>query len=107
MKRIFLAVIVAASVSSCTLTGDPTKGGIFWSPSKAAERQALLLAEMNKKQLTVSSLESSNNSLQARKNKLNKELNELKAKRNSTTSDKDIRELNAAIDALEAELNNM
>lgn len=107
MKRIFLAIIVAASVSSCTLTGDPTKGGIFWSPSKAADRQALLLAEMNKKQLTACSLESSVNSLQARKNKLNKELNELKAKRNNTTNNKDIRELNAAIDALEAELHSM
>ncbi len=107
MKRIFLGIIVAASVSSCTLTGDPTKGGIFWSPSKAADRQALLLAELNKKQLTACSLESSVNSLQDRKNKLNKELNELKAKRNTSSNNKDIRELNAAIDALEAELNNM
>lgn len=107
MKRIFLAVIVTATVSSCTLTGDPTKGGIFWSPSKAADRQAQLLTELRSKQLTASSLESRANSLLSRKNQLSKELNELKTKRNSTNNSKDIRELNAAIDALEAELNNM
>lgn len=107
MKHILLAIIVAASVSSCTLTGDPTQGGIFWSPSKAAERQAQLLTELSNKQLTASSLESNTNSLLSRKNKLNKELNTLKAKRNNTNDNKDINELNAAIDALEAELNNM
>ena len=32
---------------SCETTGDPTKGGIFWSESKAQARQGALQSELN------------------------------------------------------------
>jgi hypothetical protein len=30
--------LAASALSSCETTGDPTKGGIFWSPAKAQQR---------------------------------------------------------------------
>lgn len=41
MKKIFLLSLSAASgllLPGCETTGDPNKGGIFWSESKAKQR---------------------------------------------------------------------
>lgn len=43
--------------SSCTLTGDPSTGGIFWSESKAQARQQAMLSELDAKKGQLNSLE--------------------------------------------------
>lgn len=72
------AVILAALVVSCT--GDPTRGGIFWSASKAKERQAELYAQMGERQNRLAELETANKSQQARVNSLRSQISAKKTK---------------------------
>lgn len=72
------AVILAALVVSCT--GDPTRGGIFWSASKAKERQAELYAQMGERQNRLAELEAANKSQQARVNSLRSQISAKKAR---------------------------
>ena len=37
-KTIIISLLSAAMMTSCSTTGDPRDGGIFWSPSKADAR---------------------------------------------------------------------
>ena len=48
-RPILLLVVAAAMLPLvyCETTGDPTKGGIFWSESKAQARQGALQSELN------------------------------------------------------------
>lgn len=39
-----LAGALCIAATACTTTGDPTSGGIFWSPTKAQMRQEELLS---------------------------------------------------------------
>ena len=107
MKKIGLFSIVLLSLSSCTLTGDPTQGGIFWSPSKAAERQTALLEEQRSKQLKVTALENTSSILTIRKKRLRSELDALKAQKESAAADVDVSDIDAEIRAIELELSNM
>ncbi|OYW31320.1 MAG: hypothetical protein B7Z47_01415 [Chthoniobacter sp. 12-60-6] len=39
MKHLVASILVASAFSSCTMTGDPSEGGLFnWSPSMSNER---------------------------------------------------------------------
>jgi hypothetical protein len=39
MKHLFASLIIASSLSSCTMTGDPSEGGLFsWSPRMSNDR---------------------------------------------------------------------
>ncbi|MDB6006906.1 MAG: hypothetical protein JWR15_3893 [Prosthecobacter sp.] len=39
MKHLVASIVVASTFSSCTMTGDPSDGGLFnWSPSMSNER---------------------------------------------------------------------
>jgi hypothetical protein len=39
MKHLFASLIIASCLSSCTMTGDPSEGGLFsWSPSMSNDR---------------------------------------------------------------------
>ncbi|MFN0079347.1 MAG: hypothetical protein ACKVY0_23020 [Prosthecobacter sp.] len=39
MKLLLTSAILVASLSSCTMTGDPSEGGLFnWSPSMSNDR---------------------------------------------------------------------
>ncbi len=41
MKRIFAAIVIASSLTSCATTGDPSEGGLFgWSQSMSNQRIA-------------------------------------------------------------------
>lgn len=52
MKHIFISIIIASSLSSCAMTGDPSDGGLFgWSQSMSNDR--------------ISAREQYNNSIQA------------------------------------------
>lgn len=42
MRRPLGALVLALLVCGCETTGDPSKGGIFWSPTKARARQDAL-----------------------------------------------------------------
>lgn len=80
MNRIHIAscvVLVMASLS-CT-TGDPTRGGIFWSESKAKARQAELMQEMQQRSQLTQQEESTAKSLSAMRQKLLTEQRELKS----------------------------
>lgn len=73
MKKLILAVsFVAAAVvnTGCELTGDPTQGGIFWSPSKAAERQEQLRQELNAREQELQELNRRNSSLRSTRSNL-------------------------------------
>ncbi len=48
-----LFIIAAAGLCSCT--GDPSRGGIFWSESKAVARQNTLVAQVNAKEAQLAS----------------------------------------------------
>lgn len=56
--------------SSCTLTGDPSTGGIFWSESKAQARQQVMLSELEGKKGKLNSLERKNAQLRHERNSL-------------------------------------
>ncbi len=39
MKHLLASIVIASSLSSCTMTGDPSDGGLFnWSPSMSNDR---------------------------------------------------------------------
>lgn len=39
MKQLVLSIAIISSFSSCTMTGDPSEGGLFnWSPKMSNER---------------------------------------------------------------------
>lgn len=41
MKHLFACMIIASSLSSCTMTGDPSDGGLFgWSQTMSNDRIA-------------------------------------------------------------------
>ncbi len=52
--------ITGAALSSCETTGDPTKGGIFWSPAKAQQRLDQRQQTLNNINSDTSRVESSN-----------------------------------------------
>ena len=73
MKKLILAVsfLAAAFVNTgCELTGDPTQGGIFWSPTKAAERQEQLLQEQRAREQELQELNRRNSSLRSTRSSL-------------------------------------
>lgn len=70
MKAHHICLISAGALLLLSCVGDPTKGGIFWSESKAQERQASMLAEMNVLRSTAKAEESKNSRLKATKAKL-------------------------------------
>ena len=63
---------------SCT-TGDPTRGGIFWSESKAKARQAELMQEMEQRSQHAQQEEATSKSLSDMRQKLLAEQRELEA----------------------------
>lgn len=70
MKHILISSLglLGAVLSSCT--GDPTRGGIFWSPSQAQERQQNLIQQQREKQAELESLQRLNQQLKQQKNQL-------------------------------------
>lgn len=68
----YLTLISAGCLllSSCTLTGDPTKGGIFWSPSKAQARQDAFKLELDACSSSLAEQNNAASTLAARRSKL-------------------------------------
>ena len=73
MKKLILAVSLLAAAfvnTGCELTGDPSQGGIFWSPTKAAERQEQLRQELNAREQELQELNRRNSSLRSMRSNL-------------------------------------
>jgi hypothetical protein len=65
LLTLLMSLGLAAVFSSCTVTGDPSRGGIFWSESMAQDR-------LNQRQAILNSVEADT----ARVNRRNVELEE-------------------------------
>ena len=68
MKYILL-IASAAFLSSCSTTGDPRSGGIFWSPQKAQSRVNQLDQIHQEAQYQKQKVESKNRKLKTTKTK--------------------------------------
>ena len=102
MKTALISTTVTVLLSSCTLTGDPTGGGIFWSESMAQERQRAMQSELQTKQTELENLQRENSSLQSRRAALQKELRALRQQRAVTGDAQQARNLDDKISRLES-----
>ena len=100
-------VVSCTLLSSCSTTGDPTQGGIFWSPDKAMERRQSLLSEQSVKQATYNKIKKTTSSYANTRDDILKKRNELQARKEASSSLQDKESINAAIKDIEAELGNM
>jgi hypothetical protein len=72
MKKIFLFSMIAGAglaLTGCETTGDPTKGGIFWSPTKAQQR-------LDERQQTLNDINSDTSRVQRSNRKKEQQLNQ-------------------------------
>ena len=60
-----LLLLVGVSIAT-GCTGDPTRGGIFWSESKTKERQAQMMQTLESRKQEVQSIEGKTAALRAR-----------------------------------------
>lgn len=77
-KLYFTAALGLLAVS-CTTTGDPTAGGIFWSPTKAKERQQMLMSENQALQAELGAETEKTQSLVAQRERLRAQIAAKKA----------------------------
>ena len=72
MKKFFLLAVLAGTgfaFTGCETTGDPTKGGIFWSESKAQDR-------LNQRSNTLNQIDSNTSAVQQRNQRMQQQLNQ-------------------------------
>ncbi len=109
-RKLIIAAASAIScvvLNSCSTTGDPTQGGIFWSPSKAKARQNTLLSAMTESQAKVDALEAKRSQLLNQKSSLQTQIRKLRTQAAQTTNPVEAAELNARISTLESQLENL
>lgn len=103
-----LTLISACAVLvSCETTGDPTQGGIFWSPTKAQARQQILNAQLNESQAQVDALESKQNQLLKQRANLRRQISEIKRRLEGATDVSETARLQRQVKALEDELETL
>jgi TolA-binding protein len=98
---------VALLLSSCTTTGDPRSGGIFWSPSKAQARQNELLGIQAQAQREADAAESRTGDLRRQISSLKSQIAAKKRSLNSTSSIEEASRIRAEIRKLEKDLDNL
>ena len=67
MKKLLLMAMITGmsfSLTGCETTGDPTQGGIFWSPSKAQNRLDQRQQTLNQINADTSRVQRSNQDMQ-------------------------------------------
>lgn len=106
-KQLIAATAATLILSSCSTTGDPTQGGIFWSPTKAKHRQNAMLSEMTASQAKVDELETKHSQLLRQKANLKSQIRKLRTQAAQTTNPVEAAELNARISTLESQLENL
>lgn len=102
-----ISVLGAAFCVSCTTTGDPRSGGIFWSPSKAQERQNELLSIQASSQKAADAAENRTSSL---RNQIASLQSQIAAKKRALTNAGSIKEaerIRAEIRKLEQDLDSL
>lgn len=103
-----IAVLLAAVTASCT--GDPTKGGIFWSPSQAQARQDALRADLANKTAELNTATNTTaqkqQQLQSLRAQLARARQKAAAPQNNTAAEDsaEIEKLQAEVRALEKEI---
>lgn len=66
-KPVLSSLLLLSGVLVATgCTGDPTRGGIFWSESKAKERQAQMMQTLESREREVQSIEGKTAALRSR-----------------------------------------
>lgn len=104
MKKILLLSCCGLLTAACTTTGDPTAGGIFWSPTKAKVRQSALLAENSAMQSELNSETSKTQSLLAQRERLRAQIAAKKAALMRATTPSEAAVLTREIDDLQRQL---
>lgn len=106
MKKHLLLTTVAFCLASaaCTTTGDPTTGGIFWSPAKAQARQQSLMNESAALHSELSAENAKTQDLIAQRERLRSQIAAKKAALQRATSPAQAATLSSEISALEQQL---
>jgi hypothetical protein len=66
---VMLGLTSAGMFTSCTTTGNPGEGGIFWSESKAKDRQMVLRQRLASEETSADASNRTSRDLQARTNR--------------------------------------
>ncbi len=104
-KELVIGVLFICGLASCT--GDPTRGGIFWSPAKAQERQDDLIKTARTLKADADVENAKNKQLNQQLSSLKRQLAQAKADLSNATytaTPQEIKELEAEVDRLEREL---
>lgn len=104
--HIVLALMVG-SLCSCELTGDPTQGGIFWSASKAKQRQADLWQTYQTKAQEAQAVAAETSSLKNTKAAIRKKIAAKQAELQQASTPTEVAELQREINSLESQLAGM
>jgi hypothetical protein len=65
LAKFCLLFVLAASLAACQTTGDPNRGGIFWSESKANERLKQKQDELNSVKSDTARIKGKNAAMEA------------------------------------------
>lgn len=103
LSRSLVCALVTVA-ASCTTTGDPRSGGIFWSPSKAQARLNNLRAQENESLQACTSEENRTVTLNRQIASLKAQIAEKKKKLQQSTTPTEIAALQNEISALESRL---
>jgi len=82
MPKLLILVLAAAivfAVSGCATTGDPNAGGIFWSESKAKQRQDEMRAALHQEQRRGAELQDEKQRLENEISELQRKIKEMEA----------------------------
>lgn len=102
-------ILVAACIvlAACSTTGDPTQGGIFWSSDKAIARRQELMSEQAAKQAEYNKLNKIATDYSKTQDNFLKNPHEAQVRPVTAPVLKDKASIDAAREAIEAELENM
>lgn len=98
------ALGLAALVCSCATTGDPTTGGIFWSPAKAQARQQALMNEGAALQTELSAETAKTQNLIAQRERLRAQIEAKKAELRRAATPAQATAISSEISDLEKQL---
>ncbi len=104
VRWVLLPAICGMLLTSCATTGDPTAGGIFWSPTKAQARQQALIQEGYTKQAELNSEAARSKSLLAQRERLIAQINAKKAQIQRASSPEEVSSINREIADLQRQL---
>lgn len=102
-----ILAVACTLLAACSTTGDPTQGGIFWSPDKAMTRRQELMAEQATRQAEYNKLNRTATDYSRTRDNLVKKTHEGTDRPAAAPDLKNKDSIDAARKAIEAELENM